>query len=145
MRGGGPLLTSRGLSKEEEYLLPIEALGRMRQPTKLLLLEVSRCHSLLVGQPSLPLHSLCSHLLSRRLGTLGFGGSLAHHHQVVWHKQRSCQGEALAGYFISHSSIYAGAVALPRLCSPAELRSWMLTARQGPLPSLFLPPAAPST
>lgn len=83
MRGGGPLLTSRGLSKEEEYLLPIEALGRMKQPTKLLLLEVSRCHSLLVGQPSLPLHSLCSHLLSRRLGTLGFGGSLAHHHQVV--------------------------------------------------------------
>lgn len=82
MRGGGPLLTSRGLSKEE-YLLAIEALGRMRQPTKLLLLEVSRSHSLLVGQPSLPLHSLCSHLLSRRLGALGFGGSLAHHHQVV--------------------------------------------------------------
>lgn len=53
-----------------------------------------------------------------------------------WHKHRSCQGEALAGYFISHSSICAGVVALPRLCSPAALRSWMLTARQGPLPSL---------
>lgn len=77
---GGPLLTSRGLSKEEEHLLPVEVPGRNEAAHK-----TASAGGFQVlfptgwsPNPTFSPYFLCSHLLSSRLNTLGLGGLRGH-------------------------------------------------------------------
>lgn len=79
MYNGGPLLTSRGLSKEEEHPLPVEVPGRKEPAHNTASAGGFQVPFQTGWSPSpLLLYFLCSHLLSSWLSTLGLGGSPGH-------------------------------------------------------------------